>query len=273
MTNGFREIFPSGDVVFSQESSDYRPEMEWLVGAERVKAAENYQANGAPIYRFFECFDWENLPALRNSWTPATRMTPPPKAVLEEKLWLALFWLRPLREFWRREIGENGQKLLESVIPYTWCVDPAPLPPHAILPELGVQSWSEVENFSQKERELILKISGFSPQAWGSRGVTMGADVPADEWKTKLKEALESFSHHPYILQRFVKGQVVQQDYVEESGVVVAMNGRARVCPYYFVVNERVQLGGVLVTMCPADKKLLHGMRDAILSPAQGSDL
>ena len=46
------------------------------------------------------------------------------------------------------------------------------------------------------------------------------------------------------------------------------LKGRARICPYYFVKDDRVSLGGVLVTLVPTDKKLIHGMRDAIISPA-----
>lgn len=45
------------------------------------------------------------------------------------------------------------------------------------------------------------------------------------------------------------------------------MRGRVRLCPYYFVEQEKVQLRGALATIVPADKKLLHGMRDAILAP------
>jgi len=49
------------------------------------------------------------------------------------------------------------------------------------------------------------------------------------------------------------------------------MPGRVRLCPYYFVIGEgdaaRAQLGGVLATICPADKKLIHGMKEAILAP------
>jgi len=49
------------------------------------------------------------------------------------------------------------------------------------------------------------------------------------------------------------------------------MQGRVRLCPYYFVSGEgheaRAQLGGVLATICPADKKILHGMSEAILAP------
>ena len=49
------------------------------------------------------------------------------------------------------------------------------------------------------------------------------------------------------------------------------MVGRVRLCPYYFVLGEgesaHTRLGGVLATICPADKKIIHGMKDAILAP------
>jgi hypothetical protein len=49
------------------------------------------------------------------------------------------------------------------------------------------------------------------------------------------------------------------------------MPGRARLCPYYFVSGDgdaaRAGLGGVLATVCPADKKIIHGMSSAILAP------
>ena len=48
------------------------------------------------------------------------------------------------------------------------------------------------------------------------------------------------------------------------------MTGRARLCPYYFAQGENeVKLSGVLATICPADKKIIHGMRDAILAPCR----
>ena len=45
------------------------------------------------------------------------------------------------------------------------------------------------------------------------------------------------------------------------------MRGRVRLCPYYFVSDGNTKLGGILATIVPADKKLIHGMRDAILVP------
>jgi len=73
------------------------------------------------------------------------------------------------------------------------------------------------------------------------------------------------------VLMRFAKGGLAKQDYVAENEEIVTLNGRARVCPYYFVANERVSLGGVLVTLAPADKKLIHGMRDAVISPGMSA--
>ena len=45
------------------------------------------------------------------------------------------------------------------------------------------------------------------------------------------------------------------------------MRGRVRLSPYYFVEGRKAKLSGALATIVPADKKLLHGMRDAILAP------
>ena len=45
------------------------------------------------------------------------------------------------------------------------------------------------------------------------------------------------------------------------------MRGRVRLCPYYFVADGEARLGGALATIVPADKKIVHGMRDAILVP------
>ena len=268
MRHGFASILPDGEVLISEESAAYRPEMEWLLGADRVRSVEDYSPGGKAAYRFFEAFDYPKLAKFAESWQPGQPLTPPLKPYLEEKLWLALFWSRPLQEFWRQEVGEKGQKLLQRIIPYSWVLDPTPLPPHAVVPELGIQSWSEMERFSQKQRDLVLKISGFSPQAWGARGVYVGSDMSAEEWAVQVRAALAEFSEHPRVLKRFVKGSLARQDYVAENDEIVTLTGRARVCPYYFDVNDRVTLGGVLVTLVPADKKLIHGMRDAILSPA-----
>jgi hypothetical protein len=55
------------------------------------------------------------------------------------------------------------------------------------------------------------------------------------------------------------------------SSELKTMKGRVRLCPYYFVEQEKVKLRGALATIVPADKKFVHGMRDAILAPSRGS--
>jgi hypothetical protein len=279
MIDGFRSLLPEGgDIVVADESATYRPEMEWLarqLGTPQwnVAAAENYEPQeGRNVYRFFEMFDLPNIPAsgklLEAAAAGAVRITPPPKPFLEEKMWFGLFWMAPLREFWRRELGDKYYRQLQEVIPYTWILDPTPLPQHAVIPRLEIHDWREAGKLSQKERELVLKVSGFSPLSWGSRGVSVGQDLPQAEWAQLIEEALEKFATEPRIMQRFHKAKLVQHPYWNDSADErQLLNGRVRLCPYYFVEQERVQLRGALATIVPADKKLLHGMRDAILVP------
>lgn len=285
MLEGFATVLPhGGDIVISQESATYRPEMEWLVRqlnarfTERhwqVVAAENYQPQpGRDVYRFFELFDLRNISGIEALLQAAGRgevsISPPCKPFLEEKMWFAFFWLQPLREFWRRELGDKYFRDLQRMIPYTWILDPTPLPQHAVIPRLEIQDFREAARFSQKERDLLLKVSGFSPLGWGSRGVSLGADLPHAEWERRIHEALANFEREPAILQQFHKGRLFDHPYWErETGELKAMRGRVRLTPYYFVEPEKVMLRGALATICPPDKKLLHGMRDAILAPSR----
>jgi hypothetical protein len=242
-----------------------------------VGDAESGSVGNRAIYRFFELFDLPNLPACRALLDRAAeggiRITPTPKPWLEEKLWFALFWMRPLRDFWRRELGDRHWRELAKVIPRTWILDPEPIPHHAEIPGLEIHSWGELARFSQKERDLVVKISGFSEFAWGSRGVRLGHDLSHEDWAEAIRRALDSFPSAPHILQRFHKGRLVSQRYLDTAtGRLETLRGRVRLCPYYFLEEKRTRLGGVLATVCPADKKLLHGMRDAVLAPCHVAD-
>ena len=300
MLDGFQKGLPNGgDILVSEESATYRPEMIWLaaqlnqhrtslraVGSTkpeakiehptsnwRVLPAEDYEPQpGHDVYRFFELFDLPNIPKiealLKSASDGKVRVTPPIKPFLEEKMWFALFWLKPLREFWRRELGEKYFLKLQEAIPYTWLLDPTPLPQHAVIPRLEIHDWREAVKFSQKERDLLLKVSGFSPLGWGSRGVALGADLPHSEWEKQIDHALNNFAAQPTILQQFHKSSLFEHRYYEgQSSELRTMKGRVRLCPYYFVEGDRVKLRGALTTIVPADKKLIHGMRDGIMVP------
>jgi hypothetical protein len=284
MLDGFQGVLPNGgDIVISQEASTYRPEMEWIAARLnerrpdlnwRVVPAENYEPqDGRAVYRFFELFDLPNIPGvektLRTVAEGRVSITPPIKPYLEEKMWFALFWLQPLKEFWRRELGEKYFAKLQQAIPYSWILDPTPLPQHAVIPRLEIHDWREAGRFSQKERDLLLKVSGFSPLGWGSRGIALGQDLPHSDWQQRIESALATADSSPTIMQRFHKGRLLEHRYWDPgTEELKIMRGRVRLCPYFFVEQDGVKLRGGLATICPADKKLLHGMSDAILVPS-----
>ncbi len=282
MLEGFASIFPQGeaDLLVSRESAGYRPEMEWLAaqlpGDWRVHDAETYLPADRDVYRFFELFDLPNLPAAESLMAAAAagrvRVTAPFKPWLEEKLWAALLWSHPLREVWRRELRESNWSRLRELFPRSWVLEPTPVPHHAVIPGLEIGDFAELKSFTQRERELVLKLSGFHERAWGSRSVTIGHDVSQAAWGEAVDEALASFPAAPYVLQRFRGGRLVRHPWWNpETGRLENLEGRVRLCPYYFVAaqDDSVRLGGVLATICPADKKILHGMREAILVPCR----
>jgi hypothetical protein len=283
MIKGFESIFGDAKkarIIVSDEAATYRPEMEWL--AERIPKLSVHDAKfedfaaGDAVYRFFELFDTANVPNAKKIFALAAegkiRLTPPPKTIFEEKLLFALLWNWNLRDFWRQELGENFFARLKRAVPYTWLLDPAPLPPQAAFPELNLTDWRQLKTLSQKERDLILKISGFSEKAWGARGVFLGSDLPHADWAAAVDQALAEFEKSPFVLQRYERPKLVETSWFDfEKNEVVPMKGRVRLCPYYFVSGEgdaaRPQTGGILATVVPADKKIIHGMTEAVLAP------
>ena len=290
MMRGFASIFGEAKqvhLVISEEAATYRPEMEWLAGQlgnEKFKIQNSKFsafADSDAVYRFFELFDASNVANAKMIFEMALqeriRVTPPPKPLFEEKMLFALLWNRNLRGFWRQELGEGFLNRLLKMMPYSWVVDPAPLPPHAAIPELNLTEWSQLKGLSQKERELILKVSGFSPKAWGARGVYLGSDLSHADWSAAVDEAIASFDTSPYVLQRYDKPALVDFQWFDfEKNELVPMPGRVRLCPYYFVSGDgdaaRATLGGVLATVCPANKKIIHGMTEAVFAPCAMAD-
>ena len=278
MVQGMRAAHPQGAcIAVSAESADYRPEMRRFAGElgpgfSYAEAESLPRTHRAPIYRFWELFDTEQVPAARALCEAAAagevELSPPPLAHLEEKLWLALLHTPGLQHIWQRELRAAHLSRLQQVAPFGWVVDPAPLPPQAALPRLEVHSWDEVAALGRSARQLALKVSGFSPLAWGSRGVVIGHDVGAPEWKRAVERALAEHATQPWVLQEFREACLVEHPYYAADGSLATMQGRVRLCPYYFrTAAGQVLLGGCLATITPADKKKIHGMSDAVLVP------
>ena len=284
-------------IVVSEEAKDYRAEMTWMarqltargletqcIDPRQVRFTEDglrlAEAGERPIgliYRFYELFDLPNIPkaeliqyAAKKGWVS---VTPPYKPALEEKSAFGLLHHPGLAAFWRTELGEELFVHLTTIMPRTWVLDPSPIPPSAVIPGLmiggrAVMNWGDLGAASQKQRHFVLKPSGFSELAWGSRGVSVGHDLPQHEWATAIQTALDAFPRTPYVLQEFHKGRQYQVEYFDaHTGEIQTMAGRARLSPYYFVTGETAELAGILATVCPADKKVIHGMKDAVMVP------
>ena len=302
-------------IIVSDEAGTYRPEMHWL--AEQLQRVGRrvfclrpedvfplggelfFDVEGTPekidiLYRFFELFDWANVriaAEILEAWSNgAVAIAPPMRPFQEEKLALALFHHHLLAEFWAESLSGRSLKLLRALIPQSWIMEPAVLPPGAVLdgPRVGgrmLADWRELAGASQKERDLIIKISGFHETAWGARSVILGSDCSREEWQQGVEQALALAPTNLHVLQEYRKPKRVSHplyetkdglsghgSVVENAGLpaeALAKAGRLRLCPYYFVVGGQARLSGALATFCPPDKKIIHGMVDAALLPCR----
>jgi hypothetical protein len=291
---------PTVAIVVSDESADYRPEMSWLAQALRrqeladawlrrpqevtfsedglfIQHDDGREIRLDAIYRNFELFDLFNVPKQELMLYAArhnrVRMTPPPKASLEEKLAFALLHHHALAALWRSELGGEIFERLLQIFPKTWVMDPNQMPAQGIVAGLEaggapVSDFRQLAALPKSDRAYVVKPSGFSQLAWGSRGVRIADDLTREEWASVIDVALTSYDRTPYVLQRFHKGKRVRQTYFDrDRDEVREYEGRVRLCPYYFVTGEEsVVLGGVLATIAPADKRLIHGMADAVMT-------
>jgi hypothetical protein len=314
-----KERNPAIAIVVSDEAATYRPEMQWLahqlqllgkrvfcLGPEEIFPLENalfFDAEGNPekidvIHRFFELSDLENIRTRKfifEAWAAGeVAISPPMRHFQEEKLALALFHHHLLQDFWAEALSGRALKLLRGLVPASWIIDPAPLPPGAVLdgPRVGRRApndWRDLGSASQKERDLIIKISGYHETAWGARSVVLGSDCSREEWQQAVERAIELAPSNLHVLQAYRKprllehpvydpplrpaGQVDAVDARTEPGSLPTHGsvkaGRLRLCPYYFLIDEQARLSGALATFCPPDKKIIHGMQDAVLLPCR----
>lgn len=282
-------------IVIHEQSGTYRPEFDWL--AERVRVSgkrvvcidpsEIEVAEGClilreggeridSIYRFFDLFDLPNMPngesILRAVEEHRVKLTPPCKMFQEEKLEFALFHHYQLRHFWEENLSAEALSILREIMPQTWILDPTPIPANGSLwgPTINGQpmsSWSELGHLTQEQRNFILKISGFHETAWGARGVILGTDVSRGEWEAAITGALNMWERNPYIVQDYKKPKGLSHFAYMDNGEVEGIQGRLRLSPYYMIIGNEANFVGALATICPLDKKIIHGMVDALLLP------
>ena len=308
MINGFYESLTSGfskkglpliGIIVSDESQTYRPEMEWLAVSLQKKGKRVYcfhpselmplgntvcaSIDGNPeqvdiLYRFWELFDLANV-SLAHYLLEALEeaeliVTPPMRHFQEEKLSLALFHHHLLDEFWGENLSRTALDTLRRTVPRSWIMDQVELPPSAVLdaPYIGgkpIWRWEQLGGASQKERNYIIKMSGFHELAWGARSVVLGSDSPRKGWSEGIEKALAHSETNLHILQDYHKPKRLEHPIYRDCNDLFRQEGRIRLNPFFFVWDGKAHLCGVLNTFCPADKKIIHGMKDAALLPCR----
>lgn len=289
-------------ILVSDEAATYRPEMQWLAQSLRELGKRVYclhtsevmplgktlcaSIDGNPeqidiVYRFWELFDLSNVPIaeyILQAWEDSELVVSPPmRHFQEEKLSLALFHHHLLEDFWREHLSKDAFKILRAAIPKSWIIEPVDLPPNAVLdaPEIGgrpIRRWEQLGDATQKERNLIIKMSGFHENAWGARSVIYGSDTPRPKWQKGIENALADSSRNLHLLQEYSKPHRLRHPVYSDPDTLSPMEGRLRLCPYFFVKDSQTELAGILATFCPSDKKIIHGMTDAALLPCQVVD-
>lgn len=286
-------------LVVSDEAATYRPEMAWLarelqlqgkrvflLKPEDLFPLENalfFDVEGNPekidiIYRFFELFDLPNIKTqtfIFDAWQHGeVSIAPPMRPYQEEKLGLALFHHVRLVDYWAEVLSAPTLKLLKKLIPPSWIMDFSSLPPGAVLdgPKAAGRAlgdWRDLISATQKERDLIIKISGYHETAWGARSVVLGSDCSREEWQAGIEQAQALAPTNLHVLQVYKKPKRSKHPVYDREQQSRDVDGRLRLCPYYFVFAGKTKLSGVLATFCPPDKKIIHGMQDAALLPGK----
>lgn len=306
MLNGFydslADLHPQKDepvlvIAVSNESETYRPEFEWLANQLQGMGKQTYcidpeevyyensklkfVRNGKIIdidiiYRFFELFDLKGI-STASIITKAIEnqdviISPPLRTIFEEKLCFGLFYHYQLEDYWKEALSKPVLELLQRILPRTWIMDGEDFGPNAVLngPHPNgkpLKSWNELAEVTQKNRNYIIKMSGFHEEAWGGRSITLGSDCSQEEWAESIKKAVTNIKRHPFIIQEFKKPKSIMHPIYNSSGQSVEEAGRIRLCPYYMKDRNEINIKGMLATVCPADKKIIHGMSVASFIP------
>lgn len=284
-------------ILISEESETYRPEFIWLANELRASGKKVYCINPNIvyyensklkalvndeliqidiIYRFFELFDLENISTaaiiMQAVEDGSAVISPPLNPIFEEKLCMALFHHYQLEDFWEESLPKESLQMLKKLIPATWIIDSEPFGPNATLngPFINgrpLSSWNELSEVSQKNRNYIIKRSGYNEDAWGARSVTIGSDCSQEAWAKSIAVAISEDKTSPFVIQEFKKPKKILHPIYNAKGEYIEEAGRVRLCPYYMKNGDKVEIKGILGTICPADKKIIHGMSVATFVP------
>ncbi len=183
---------PCTAIVVSEESSDYRGELNWLAARIRslglgevyvcapqdivfteealfIRHEDGKEDRIDVLYRNFELFDLLNVPKQELMLYAArhnrVKMTPPPKPQFEEKSAFALLHHPLLETLWRKELTDDVFTRLRALFPQTWILDSRPLPPQSAIMGLTASGLRSTTGCNWKRSVRAIAITSSSRRA------------------------------------------------------------------------------------------------------------
>ncbi len=110
------------------------------------------------------------------------KITPPPKATLEEKLAFALLHHHALAPLWRCELGKETFERLQRLFPKTWVIDPRPMPPQGTIAGSGSRRCTDLglsptHRASEERTRVRRQAIGISRSSLGVREASRSATI------------------------------------------------------------------------------------------------
>ena len=141
------------------------------------------------------------------------------------------------------------------------------IPTKIFLPDyIEKKEVDRIANTTKNTRPYVLKQSGFSEQAFGGRGVTIGLEESTTRWKERVQSAY-SGKRGLWIIQDYIESWQPEVEYWDKNtDSMVRQRMRLRVLPFFFKIAEEAEIGAVEVNA--RRRRKVHLMNDATSVPA-----
>ena len=121
---------------------------------------------------------------------------------------LARFRLPGLRARWERLLRLSHYTSLQQVLPWAWEINPAPVPPGAVIHGLDLCQWSDLPRWHGR-RAFLLLGRDFPPG-----GLRLDANVSVESWRAAIAQAAPSVPEPPLLVEISARqGAVVEAVY------------------------------------------------------------
>lgn len=128
---------------------------------------------------------------------------------------LALFRLPALRSKWERALRRSHFTRLEKLLPWAWVVDPAPVPPGAVIRGLDIICWEDLPLWRGRRDFLLLAddiVRG---------GLRLDAALSAKAWLEAIEKAAGTSPGAVLVEAAKTGDPVIEASYEERDGRTV----------------------------------------------------